>query len=62
VIGEVPDQASFDLDDADWYPSRTASRAWPLTPALSRQVTVVDNAERCQSGLSDDFVDGRPIL
>jgi hypothetical protein len=29
---------------------------------MSRQVTALDNAERFQSGLSDDFVDGRPIL
>ena len=43
VIGEVPDQASSDLADDDWFlSSRTGSRAWLLTPALSRQVTVLD--------------------
>src|SRR5664280_2403851 len=63
VIGEVPDQTPFDLADGDWYPSsRTGSRAGALTRAMSRQVPVFDNAERCQSGLSDDFVDGMPIL
>ena len=63
VIGEVSDQTSLDLADGHWYPSsRTGSRAFPLTPVMSRQVTAFDNVERCQSGLSDDFVDGRPIL
>jgi len=60
---EVPDQTSLDPADDDWYPSsRTGLRAWPLTPTMSCQVTVLDNAERFQSGPSDDFVDGRPIL
>ena len=63
VIGEVPDQTSLDLADDDWYvSSRTGSRAWPLTPAMSRQVTVFDNAERCQSGLRDDSGDAEAIL
>jgi hypothetical protein len=29
---------------------------------MSRQVTVLDNAERFHSGLPGDRVDGRPIL
>jgi hypothetical protein len=63
VIAEVPDQTSLDLADDDWFPSsRTGSRAGPSGQTLSRQVTVFNNAERCQSGLSDDCVDGRPIL
>ena len=27
---------------------------------MSRQVTVLDNAERCQSGLPDDCIDAEP--
>src|SRR5664280_1890664 len=58
VIEEVPDQTSFDLaGDGCYSASRTGSRAWPLTPAMSRQGTVFDNAERCQSGLRDDSGD-----
>src|SRR5664279_2394301 len=63
VIGEVPDQPPFDLADGDWYPSsRTGSRAGALTRAMSRQVPVFDNAERCQSGLSEGRVKAGPIL
>ena len=55
VNGKLPDQTSLELADGDWYPScRTGSRAWPLTLTLSRQVAVLDHAERCQSGLPDD--------
>jgi hypothetical protein len=53
----------LDLDDDDWYSAFwPGSRAWFPTSRMSRQVTALDNAERFQSGLSDDFVDGRPIL
>jgi len=29
---------------------------------MSRQVTVLATAERCQSGLSDDCINAEPIL
>ena len=54
VNGKLPDQTSLDLTDGDWYPScRTGSRAWLLTPTMSRQVIVLVNAERCRSGLTE---------
>ena len=54
VNGKLPDQTSLDLADADWSPScRTGTRAWLLTPTMSRQVTVLDHAERCRSGLTE---------
>ena len=60
----MPNQTSLDLaDDHHWYSASWAlSRAWSLTPAMSREVTVLDNTERFQSGLPHDCVDAGPIL
>jgi len=60
VIREVSDQTSLDLPMplAPFLPYGFACGA--LTPTLSRQVSVVDNAERCQSGLPDDCIDAEP--